>query len=353
MQTACTLIRTCSSASHLPRCFCILVATTICFLSFSGRLRAGQNSSDQLQSSTALVRVEVSVLDKHGNFVPGLQQGDFRLLEDGAGVPIVFFAPIEAPAHVLVMIETSPAVYLIQSEHFAAAYALLQGLASDDAVAMVSYDETPRLVLPFTQDKSAFLGALDGLQYVIGMGDLNFYDSLARIIDWLPTGGGKQAIVAITTGLDSSPAGHWEALVKKLRGSDVVIFPLALGASLRGDTGKKKRQTAEPGADGREGAPSSSDASFAKADEALRSLAKMTGGQAFFPESAKDFAPAYRRIAAALRHQYVLGIDPRHDGKIHSLAVEIAGNGTVPSQTPGNKTEYRILAREGYLAPAP
>jgi VWFA-related protein len=356
MQTACTLIRICSSAPLSPRRICRLLITAICAIWLSASLNAAQNPTalEALQSSTSLVRVDVSVLDKHGNFVPGLQQGDFRLLDNGIEAPIVFFAPVEAPAQVLLMIETSPAVYLIQSEHFAAAYALLQGLAPDDEVAMVSYDETPKLRLPFTSDKAAFLGALDGLQYIVGMGELNFYDSLSRIIDWLPPRSGKQAVVALTTGLDSSSPDDWDALVRKLRGSDVVIFPVALGTSLRGGPGKKsKRPAAKSEAEDGSGTSNSMDASFAKADEALRSLAKVTGGQAYFPESAKDFAPAYRQIAAALRHQYVLGMAPTHDGKIHSLTVEIAGHETEPAQTPANKMDYRIFAREGYLAPGP
>jgi VWFA-related protein len=356
MQTACTLIPTCSKAPILPPWVRVWLVATICSLALCAGLHAAQNSNSvsQLQSSTALVRVDVSVLDKRGNFVPGLRQDDFRLLDNGVEAPIVFFAPVEAPAQVLVMIETSPAVYLIQDEHFAAAFALLQGLAPDDEVAMVSYDETPRLRLPFTSDKAAFLSSLDGLQYTIGMGELNFYDSLSQTIDWLPPGSGKQAIVTLTTGLDSSPQDHWDALVEKLRRSDVVIFPVALGASLHSNSPKKsKRQAGESGAEDGAETANSSEASFAKADEALRSLAKITGGQAYFPESAKDFAPAYRQIAAALRHQYVLGVAPARDGQTHSLIVEILRQGAGSTKAPGNKMEYRVFAREGYLAPGP
>jgi VWFA-related protein len=354
MQTGCTSIRTCSSAPHSRRWIYGSLIAAISTIWLSAPLIAQVSPPPEaLQSSTSLVRVDASVLDKHGNFVRGLRQEDFRLLDNGIEAPIVFFAPVEAPAQVLVMIETSPAVYLIQSEHFAAAYALLEGLAPNDEVAMVSYDETPKLRLPFTSDKAAFLGALDGLQYIVGMGELNFYDSLSRIIDWLPPRSGKQAVVALTTGLDSSPPDQWDALVRKLLGSDVVIFPVALGASLRGGSGKKSRkQAAESGAEDGAGTANSTDAGFEKADEALRSLAKITGGQAYFPESAKDFAPTYRQIAAILRHQYVLGMAPARDGKIHSLTVEIAGH-EMDAQTPANKMEYRIFAREGYLAPGP
>lgn len=355
MQTACILTRTYSRRLASRHNLCLSLAVIVLLCGSSDVLRAGQisDSTESIRSSTALVRVDVSVLDKHGTLVPNLQRSDFRVLDNGNQATIVSFAPIEARAQVLVLIETSPAVYLIQDEHFAAAYALLQGLAPDDEVAMVSYDEKPRLRLPFSSNKTAFLHALDGLQYIIGMGQLNFYDSLARVIDWLPPGGNKQAVVALTTGLDSSTTEHWDALMRKLRGSDVVVFPVALGASLRGGSGKEsKRRLGEPSDGSGQEAMNSSEASFERADDGLWSLAKVTGGQAFFPESAKDFATAYRQIAAALRHQYVLGIAAASDGQVHSLTVEIAGREAARAKN-STKAEYRIFAREGYLAPSP
>jgi VWFA-related protein len=307
----------------------------------------------QIQSTTELVKVEASVLDKSGEFVAGLAQGNFHVLDNGAEQPIAFFAPVESPARVLVMIETSPAVYLIRNEHLAAAYALLDGLAADDEVALVTYDEAPRAILGFTRDKSALLAALGGVQYTIGMGDLNFFDSVSTVLDWLKPAAGKRALVILTTGIDSSPPARWDALVQKLRGDDAVIFSVALGGSLRVDTSKKpKARKSAPKSDGAENEASSrfdTAAEFAKADGALVSLATMTGGHAYFPESENDFAAIYREIATALRHEYVLGIAPAHDGQFHSLSVEVTANNGQPAKP----HDYRVLARTGYLAPGP
>jgi Ca-activated chloride channel homolog len=290
-----------------------------------------------------MVKVDTSVLDKQGNFVGGLARNNFRVVDDGVEQPIVFFTPVEAPAQIVVMIETSPAVYLIHNQHLVAAYALLDGLAADDEVALVTYDQAPRSILAFTRDKSALLAALSGVQYTIGMDELNFYDSVSRVLDWMGPATGKRALVALTTGLDSSAPARWDALVHKLRGEDVGIFSAALGGSLRGE-GKKK-----PKSGVRE---SETPAEFARADRALRALATITGGRAYFPQSEKDFVPMYHEIASALRHQYLLGIAPAHDGQFHSLTVEVLdANGQ--SMTSSKKPVYRVLAREGYLAPGP
>lgn len=312
--------------------------------------------SRPLGARTDLVRLDVSVSDRHGKFAEGLKQGDFRVVDGGVEQPIVFFAPIEAPAHVLVMIETGPAVYLIHDQHLAAAFALVQGLDPADQVALVSYSDKARPVLGFTTHKSEFLGALDSLQYMLGMGNLNFFDSLASVVKVFAHAEDKTAVVLLTTGIDTSPPSEWEHLVRQLRETDVVIYSVALGGVLRGDqnTGKKGK--------GRQATPESESApqgdslgeltGFARADRALNLLAQITGGRAYFPQADKDFAPMYREIAASLRHQYVLGIAPAHDGKFHALTVQVHPGVAESTKKPPRKLSYRILVRQGYVAPA-
>ena len=79
----------------------------------------------------------------------------------------------------------------------------------------------------------------------------------------------------------------------------------------------------------------------------------MTGGRAYFPESEQDFVPMYHEIATALRHQYLLGIAPAHDGQFHSLTVEVLDASGQPMNLPAKKPVVRVFAREGYLAPGP
>ena len=194
--------------------------------------QAAGGAQQPLQVTTEMVQIGVSVLAAGGDFVSGLQRQNFRVLDGGSERPLVFFAPTDAPAQILVMVETSPAVYLIQSQHVAAAYALLDGLAPDDQVALVTYDQEPRAVLAFTPDKNALLNALGQIQFSVGMGQLNFYDAVSTALDWIAPVSGKKALVLLTTGLDSSSPARWDALAQKLRARDVVIFPVALGGWL-------------------------------------------------------------------------------------------------------------------------
>ncbi|HEY0701775.1 MAG TPA: VWA domain-containing protein [Candidatus Acidoferrales bacterium] len=304
---------------------------------------AQQQEPQPLQVTTEIVKLDAAVIDERGEFVSSLQMQNFKVLDTGTAQPIVFFAPTDAPAQILVMIETSPAVYLIQSDHLAALNALSAGLAAQDEIALVAYSQAPKMILPFTADRAALSDSLQQVQYTIGFGELNLFDSISAVLDSMSSIPGKKAIVLLTTGLDSSPASRWDALVQKLQASDVVIFPVALGASLRTPAKKNKSK----------GVTKSSEPHvFAAADQTLRSLAEITGGRAFFPESESDFVPAYAQIAATLRHQYLLGITPAHDGKFHPLAVELLDDSGSPVPN-SQKTSRKIFVRQGYLAPAP
>ena len=308
-------------------------------------------------SRTELALLNVSVLDKHGDFVGSLERKNFRVLDNGAEQPILLFDSVESPAQILILVETSPAVYLIHDQHLIAAYALLGGLAPKDLIALATYSDVAHPILGFTPDKFTLLDALGKIQYMVGTGQLNLYDSLSTSLDWLPPLEGKRAVVLLTTGLDESPRARWDALVEKLRGenTDVLIFPVALSGWLLSHPSKKTKPSRNaPMSDSdAEGRPLDSSASliWEKADDALKKLATMTGGRAYFPESANDFAPMYREIASALRHQYFIAIDPQHDGQFHLLTVQVVDSNGQRLSGDAKRPGYRVLAREGYLAP--
>jgi VWFA-related protein len=214
----------------------------------------------QISVHVNLVSVPVTVTDARGEFVSKLSRENFRLLVDGGEQPIEYFASEEEPAQVLILLETGPAVYLLRGEHIAAAAALLSGLGADDRVAVASYGDSPQLLLNFTTDKRQVAASLQRANYGLGMANLNFYASMAGALDWMATAsvsasasasaseGGKRALVALTTGLDSSGSGSWQHLLEKMQQSNVLVLPVALGGELRetGPRGKKPEESGAP-----------------------------------------------------------------------------------------------------------
>ena len=274
----------------------------------------------------------------------------------------------------LILVETGPALYLLRHEHISAAAVLLGGLAADDRVAIASYSETPLLQLNFTADKRQALGALGSLNYGLGMAQLNFYDSLAAALDWTAFRG-KRAIVALTTGLDSSGAAHWDRLQARIRQSDVMVLPVALGGALRETNAPGRAGRKNHGANGRSAANSEgasanagshteagkpavidtkNEISFAESTRALEAIASESGGHAFFPRAPGDFQQAYSQIAAILRHYYSLGFNTSaRDGRYHTIQIEAVDNEGRAFNGKEHRPAYRLNARRGFLAPAP
>ena len=302
-----------------------------------------------------LVNIEVTVANQQGDFVAGLRRENFRVLDNGVEQAITHFAPVEAPAQVLVLVETSPAVYLIHRQHLAAAHALLENLAADDRVALATYDQSARLATDFSADKQALAHALGGLRYSLGSAELDLFDALSAALDWLATGQDKKAIVLLSTGIDTSGEGSRQRLAAKLRGSRVAVFPVALGGELR-----SARKVKGKGGEAEKTPEQGSELSFVQADKNLEQIAELTGGQAYFPREASEFTAIYQQIARRLRNQYSLGfVPPARDGQIHRIEVQIVGD--VPAcaglkrgrkskgSEPATNT-CRVCSRQEYIA---
>lgn len=302
----------------------------------------------RITTRAELVNVDVSVTDAKGNFLSGLRKEQFRVLDDGAEQTITHFAPVESPAAILLLVETSPAVYLIHRQHLAAAYLLLEGLAPEDSVALASYDQAMHPLLGFTPDKDVVAAALGRLHYNLGTAHLNLYDSLAAALAALPAGASgapdKLAIILLSTGLDESDGARWEPLAERLRSSAVVVYPVALGGELR-DAGRRTQSPAK--ADG--GTPS-----FERADRDLNEIARLTGGHAYFPRKPEEFAAIYRNLSVALRHEYSLAFAPAaRDGRYHRLEVQVLDANGRPLPAMKGRSGYAVRNRPGYTAPAP
>jgi Ca-activated chloride channel homolog len=296
-----------------------------------------------IRVSVDRVDVGVIVTDAKGRFVEGLHREDFVVLDNGAPQPLTDFAAVDEPAQVLLLIEAGPAVYLLEAGHVQAADSLLSGLSPGDRVAVVKYAEAPAAIADFTPDKTAAAAAFDGLRFNLGFGSLNLSSSLSTVLDWLTNVKGKKTIVLLSTGVDTSPTDQWGGLLQRLKTSDVRILTVSLGGELRNPQNSRKKKTSPD-------RPAGGSQQFEEADQILKAIAGTTGGRAYFPVSAKEFASVYAEIAQLVRHEYSLAFTPSlRDGKIHSIEVRmspvVSTNGSAPN--------YHVGHRQAYVAPPP
>lgn len=324
-----------------PALFRVLLLLVLC----ASTLFA-QQEPFSLRVEVALVNVDVAVSDAQGQFVAGLEGKNFRIFEDGVEQEITHFASTEVPLVLVLLVETSPAVYLIRYDYLAALYALLDYLKPNDAVALARYDLRWQLVCDFTRDKRLLYHRLRASDYALGMAELNLFDALAHTIGWLAPLAERKSLLLITTGLDTRSQTSWAAVQEKVRTSDLTLFAVATGTLLRQPSPgedqrqRRKKKKAEAIVD--------FEAAFAEADARLRLLTEQTGGRAYFPRSGDELAAAYEEIGRRLRHTYSLGYVPANrarDGSYRRIRVELVGDDARP-------LPYRLSARRGYFAPA-
>jgi Ca-activated chloride channel homolog len=310
----------------------------------------GQQANPREPQATIRVKVDrvnvgVIVTDGAGKFVEGLRRDDFHVFDNGVEQPLTNFVAVEEPAQVLLLIEAGPAVYLLESGHLQAANALLNGLSAEDRVAVVRYDEVPRLILDFTADKLAAGAALSRLQYNLGFGALNLSSSVHEVLGWLNKVQGKKTIVLLSTGVDTTEPQQAAAAIQLLRISDVRLLAVSLAMGLQDGRSAAKKKYRAP-------TPPQLAEQFEQANELLRRIADATGGRAYFPVNSKEFDAAYAEIAQLIRHEYSLAFaPPLRDGLVHTIEVRID-----PLKIPTSNTRlpsYRLDHRRAYLAPVP
>jgi Ca-activated chloride channel homolog len=314
----------------------LLCSAVLCMYSFAKAQENQKKPNQTIRVSVDRVNVGVIVTDQSGTFVEGLRPEDFHLYDNGIEQPLTGFAAIEEPAQVLFLIESGPAVHLLEKNHVRASDMLLKNLSPNDRVAIASYSKVPELLLDFTADKPTAEFTLQNLNFTLGFGELNLSSSLASAIDWLAPFPGKKTVVVLSTGVDTSPPEKWRGIEQKLKTSDVRI----LAVSLAGDFRKplKGRKLSPQERKNREFVKEG----LVQADQALQEFSQATGGRVYFPEDDREFDRAYSEIAQLVRHEYSIAFSPpAKDGQVHAIQVKVA------------RLRSRVDHRQAYLAPPP
>lgn len=298
--------------------------------------RIDPNEVFTLSTSTNLVNVDVLVLDNNNNPIGNLTRKHFKVFDDGKPQTITNFGTAEAPMTVCMLIEFSNKWWGFLYLALRDAYQFVRVIQPKDWVAVVSFDMNQQILQDFTQDRYEVTRALDTLR-IPGFSEINLWDALAFTIDRMKDIQGRKAILVICTGFDTFSKLNYGEMLKIAKASDTTIYPISILEFVtvrRGDS-----------------------IDTLQARNALTTIAKYSGGQAYFPRFEGELPGIYEQISSQLRLQYSLGFVPTDaaaDGKFHKLKVELVdeqGRSLTITNQKGKKIKYRIVARQGYYAP--
>lgn len=306
-----------------------------------------------LKVNVPLVNVDVSVLTKDGQFIPGLKQGNFRILEDGVQQQVTHFNVSKAPITAVLLIEFANTSYIFMRDALEASYAFAGSLKKDDWIAVSYYDMLPHILVDFTQDKHAVLGALNQLR-IPGFSETNVFDALYDTLDRLDRVEGKKYVILVTTGVDTFSRLTLDKILKKVKDTqNVTIFPISVGFMLR------EYCETHPGGYCRNthgvGIPVGH-MDYLQADNEMRTFASMTGGRAYFPRFQAEYSEEFQSISEDIRNQYTVSYAPTNaklDGTYRKLKVEVIGPDGGPlkvTDQKGKNVKIEVVARDGYTA---
>jgi len=284
--------------------------------------------SNVFRSSAALVALNVTVQDNGFKYVTGLRPDDFAVYEDGVKQDVRFFESTSVPVDLIVLIDSSSSMGDKLDLVHEAASGFLRTLRPGDRGAVVTFADSVNVTQPLTSDRAALEKAVRGT-VAHGSTSLNnaVYIALKQFGQAArqDTDVRRQAIVVLSDGEDTSSLVSFDDVLALARKTGVNIYTVGVQsryAALRQDQQGAHRY-------------------FSESDYSMKTLARETGAQAFFPAPA-ELKSVYGAIASELANQYSIGYVPanaRLDGRFRRVVVQIV-----------TKPELRSRTRLGYTA---
>jgi Ca-activated chloride channel homolog len=267
--------------------------------------------------------LHATVRNHRGVPVAGLSKDDFQVLEDRVPQSIKHFSHEDIPVTVGLVIDNSGSMRPKRAEVIAAALAFAGSSNPQDQMFVVNFNEhvsfgLPRNVL-FTDEPEQLKAAM---RTVIADGETALYDAVAIALERLKMGNrDKKVLIVVSDGADNASAHTKTQMLDLATQSDAIIYALAI------------YERDDPD----------------RSPQVLSKLAKVSGGEAFFPESLREVVPICERIAREIRDQYTISYVPsnrKQDGKYRAIRVRASLNGA----------DLAVTTRAGYVArlkPAP
>lgn len=272
------------------------------------------------KSSSDLVVLRVSVIDRRAGFVSGLPRDAFAVQEDGRPQPIEFFENEDTPVTVGLVIDNSGSMAQRRDSVIAAGMAFAASSHPADELFTLNFNEHVWPGLPpdlsFTSDRDELKRALERST---ARGQTALFDAIAMGLRRLDAGHKtRKVLVVVSDGDDNASRTRFDEVLDAALRKDVVIYTIGIYARGDGD--------AKPGV--------------------LRQIAAATGGEAFFPRGLDDVTPTLERIARDIRSSYTVGYSPTDAAgaaRRHNVRVEV--------WAPGRKLAVR--SRSAYISGGP
>jgi len=282
-------------------------------------LLAQQPRSATFVSRSELVVLHVSVVDDEAGFVGGLPREAFVVHENGRPQPVALFEHDDTPVTVGLVIDNSQSMASRRETVIEAGMAFAAASNPADEMFTVNFNERVWTGLP---DGQPFTSNYNELRTALlragARGKTALFDALDRALRQLDEGRQpRKALLVVSDGGDNASSATFDQVLDAALRRDVVIYGIGLADR-----------------DDREAKP-----------DVLRKLAKVTGGEVFFPKKNSEIPGLMERIARDIRSSYTLGFVPGpSEGSARPRAIRV-------EVRPPDKRRLSVRSRSLYLGP--
>jgi Ca-activated chloride channel family protein len=291
-----------------------------------------QQKTPAITSTTGLVHLVATVMDRHRDFVTDLDQADFKVLEDGAPQDIRYFGrETDLPLRIGVLLDTSNSIRPRLDFEKDAALDFLQHVLrrNKDQAFVMTFDNEPEVIQDYTGDLALLT---DAIRKQRAGGGTALNDAIYRAAEKLvnppvPKGANpeiRRVLVVISDGNDNlSDHALSEAVDSTIR-AEAVIYCISTNTDWLALDGDKPRKIHVEGG-----------------DKVLEQFADQSGGRVFYPYKVDDLAQSFVDIGDELRSQYFIAYSPNNpqaSGQYRKIDVQIDRKG------------LQVRTRKGYYA---
>jgi Ca-activated chloride channel homolog len=270
------------------------------------------------RSAVELTSITATVRDQDGRLVTGLTRDAFEIYEDGVRQEITQFTNERVPVSLAVLLDISDSMYgrRIDDARTAVLTFLGELLDPGDEFLVVAFNHQPYFLSWWTRDRTRLTTMLEPIRPT---GGTAIYDTvLAAIPQFTVRNNQRGALVLISDGADTASDATLREVRRALFRTDAFAYAVAIDSPERQAINTRVNPVA------------------------LQEITDTSGGRTEVVRGTDEMVPAIARIAEELNSQYLLGYTSPGgaDGAFHSIRVRVTGQ------------DYRVRARNGYVAPA-
>lgn len=267
-------------------------------------------------------------VEEDGKLIGGLEEGNFRLWEDGEARAFRIEEP-EQPATIALLVEYSQGSWPYWNDIFAAMRGFMQNAAEGNWYALATFAHELNIEVDFTKRHGRIPTAFSDMTAPM-WNEADTYDAVFKMLDKMGRLDGRRVMIFIGSGFDSFSAHTLEDVEEQLERVNATVFALGAGSLLRGryepHLGQLQRMD------------------LMQAQSFLQMLADKSGGWAVFPKFETAFGDAMKGVMQTLAMQYKLVYKSRipEDGDFHEIKV------TAFRLIDDEREDFEVRVREGW-----